>query len=147
VAILRQRLHQGILDCASETPNAKTPIRVHVDDAVQHVDVQTGSFFSTKQGHVKKDVVIVADGCYVRSTFMPCETRNVNEEKSKLIRSIAQDVPPLEGTTTAFRMDFDFAEVIKDDVLSQIYKNQDFGFVVLKMEGSQTYILTVNADQ
>jgi hypothetical protein len=74
-------------------------------------------------------------------------TTDINVEKSKLIKSIAPNAPPLEGTTTAFRMDFDFAEVIKDDVLSKIYKDQDFGFVVLKMEGSQTYILTVNADR
>jgi hypothetical protein len=63
-----------------------------------------------------------------------------------LIKSIAPDVPPLEGTTTAFRMEFDFAEVIQDSMLSKVYKDEDFGFVVLEMD-SQTYVLTANVDR
>jgi hypothetical protein len=147
VALLRHRIQQGILDCALSTPNAMTPIKINVDDVVKNIDVQGGSFVSAKQGRVQKDVVVVADGCYASSTLSSFEARCTNVEKSKLIRSIAEEVPPLEGTVTAFRMEFDYAEVIKDDMLSKIYKDQDFGFVVLKMEQSETYILTCNVDK
>jgi 2-polyprenyl-6-methoxyphenol hydroxylase-like FAD-dependent oxidoreductase len=69
MAILRHRLHQGIIDCVSNTPNGKTPIRIHLDNAVTSIDVAEGTFVSARQGLVKKDVVIVADGCYV--SFIP----------------------------------------------------------------------------
>ena len=67
--------------------------------------------------------------------------------KTKLITSIAPDVPPLEGTTTAFRMEFDLAEIMKDDMLRKVYEGEEFGFVVLKTKESQSYILTSSVEE